>query len=193
MSPKSEEQFKEIREGRKQQILDAALELFAENGYTNTSISSIAKKATISKGLIYNYFESKEALVTKIMRDGLLTMTESFDTNKDGVLTSSEMENYLITIFKSLRENPNFWKLYFTLFMQPKVMELIKEEAEKMMKEVFTLTYNYFVSEGFEEPETETILFGAALDGLGFQYVLAPDVFPLQNIEKILIKKYCKK
>ena len=49
--PKSPEQFDDIRKQKKQLIMDTALELFAENGFHATSISQIAAKAKISKGL----------------------------------------------------------------------------------------------------------------------------------------------
>ena len=62
MSPRSQQQFKEMRESRKQQIMDAALELFAREGYSHCSISKLAAHAGISKGLMYNYFDSKEDL-----------------------------------------------------------------------------------------------------------------------------------
>ncbi len=63
MSPRTQEQFEEMRESRRQQIMDAALELFAQEGYSHCSISQLAGHAGISKGLMYNYFESKEALL----------------------------------------------------------------------------------------------------------------------------------
>ena len=63
MSPRSAKQFDEIRKQKKELILESALELFAENGFHATSISQIAKKAGISKGLIYNYFESKNEIL----------------------------------------------------------------------------------------------------------------------------------
>ena len=44
---------------RKKAILDAPLQVFADEGYHNASISKIAKAAGVSKGLMYNYFESK--------------------------------------------------------------------------------------------------------------------------------------
>ena len=63
MSPKTSGQFKEIRADKKQLIIDTALNLFANKGYHASSISMIAKEAKISKGLMYNYFDSKEALL----------------------------------------------------------------------------------------------------------------------------------
>ncbi|NOR33588.1 MAG: TetR family transcriptional regulator, partial [Bacteroidales bacterium] len=48
MSPRTPEQFEEIRESRRQQIMDAALELFASEGYSHCSISQLAVHAGIS-------------------------------------------------------------------------------------------------------------------------------------------------
>ncbi|MDV7394640.1 helix-turn-helix domain-containing protein, partial [Arthrospira platensis SPKY1] len=51
--------------------MEKALELFAEKGFASTSISQIAKEAGISKGLMYNYFESKEQLLHEIIRQAI--------------------------------------------------------------------------------------------------------------------------
>ncbi|PLX21155.1 MAG: hypothetical protein C0599_08290 [Salinivirgaceae bacterium] len=55
---------------KKEKIVDAAITLFGENGFHNTSISQIAKNAGVSKGLMYNYFESKEELLKYIFDMG---------------------------------------------------------------------------------------------------------------------------
>lgn len=52
---------------RKRQVLDAALQLFTEKGYHNTSIQDILGKAGISKGTFYNYFSSKTECFTAIL------------------------------------------------------------------------------------------------------------------------------
>ena len=49
----------ELEKQRREQILGAALGLFFENGYANTTMSDIAVAAGISKGLIYHYFKNK--------------------------------------------------------------------------------------------------------------------------------------
>src|SRR5580704_1281079 len=69
--PRKPEQYEEIREKSREKILSAALELFANKGYDATSIDSIAKKAGISKGLIYNYFESKKSILLAIFDDAM--------------------------------------------------------------------------------------------------------------------------
>ncbi|MBE9517361.1 MAG: helix-turn-helix transcriptional regulator, partial [Bacteroidetes bacterium] len=53
MSPRTPEQFEEMRVSRRDQIMEAALDLFASEGYSHCSISQLAAHAGISKGLMY--------------------------------------------------------------------------------------------------------------------------------------------
>ena len=48
---------------RKQELLDAALQLFTEKGYEGTSINDIIKKVGVTKGAFYYYFKSKEEVL----------------------------------------------------------------------------------------------------------------------------------
>ncbi|MEO8032079.1 MAG: TetR/AcrR family transcriptional regulator [Gemmatimonadota bacterium] len=53
---------------RPTEILDAALLLFSEQGFARTKLEEVAKKAGVSKGTVYLYFESKDALFQAIVR-----------------------------------------------------------------------------------------------------------------------------
>ncbi|NIS38573.1 helix-turn-helix transcriptional regulator, partial [Candidatus Saccharibacteria bacterium] len=67
MSPRTEEQLSAIREKTRASILESALELFATKGFHGTSIGEIAKKAEISKGLAYHYFDSKQDILEAVI------------------------------------------------------------------------------------------------------------------------------
>lgn len=54
---------------KKQELKQAAIKLFADQGYHHTSIQQIAKTATISKGAFYNHFDSKEQLFIELMKN----------------------------------------------------------------------------------------------------------------------------
>ena len=54
--------FQRRREAKKMQILQAAIEMFSNNGVKNASIAEIAKKANVSQVSIYNFFENKDNL-----------------------------------------------------------------------------------------------------------------------------------
>ena len=55
--------------GRREQILKAAMVCFAKRGFHQTSMHDISAEAGISVGLIYRYFENKEAVISA-MADG---------------------------------------------------------------------------------------------------------------------------
>jgi AcrR family transcriptional regulator len=54
-------------QGRRESILQAAAELFAERGFAKTLVEEIAMAAGVSKGLIYVHFESKNALLVAVI------------------------------------------------------------------------------------------------------------------------------
>ena len=60
--PRTPEENERIRQLSKEKIRAAAMKLFINQGYYATSISNVAKKAGISKGLLYNYYKGKEDL-----------------------------------------------------------------------------------------------------------------------------------
>ncbi|HTT99287.1 MAG TPA: TetR/AcrR family transcriptional regulator [Rhizomicrobium sp.] len=59
------------KQARPTEILDAALSVFAEKGYAGTRMDEIAKRAGVTKGTIYLYFESKEAVFKTLVRDSI--------------------------------------------------------------------------------------------------------------------------
>ena len=62
-------QYQKTTEKKKQAIIQAALQLFKEKGFKETSIKSIAEAAEVSPVSIYNYFGSKDNLVALCVND----------------------------------------------------------------------------------------------------------------------------
>src|SRR5258708_16776644 len=56
-----------VVEDRRDQIMDAAMRVFAQKGFMKATNKDIAREAGITPGLIYYYFESKEALLKAII------------------------------------------------------------------------------------------------------------------------------
>ena len=50
----------------KERIMEAALELFAQNGYLGTSMNDIAKQLGITKGALYKHYSSKQEILDSI-------------------------------------------------------------------------------------------------------------------------------
>ena len=122
MSPRTPKQYEEIR-SKIALIMDTALEHFANEGYYRTTINHIARHAGISKGLMYNYFDSKEALLKAIIDKSVTEVFSYFDIDGDGNLSEEEFEFFVRKIGVMLKEKRSFWRLLFQLLMQNEVRE----------------------------------------------------------------------
>jgi AcrR family transcriptional regulator len=60
------------KDARPSEILAAAMETFVEHGYAATKLEDVAKRAGVTKGTLYIYFESKEALFKAVVRESIV-------------------------------------------------------------------------------------------------------------------------
>ena len=187
MSPRTPEQFEEMRESRRKQIMVAALELFASDGYSHCSISQLASHAGISKGLVYNYFESKEALLVAIIEKGIHDIMTMIDPNQDGVLEPDEVEGFIRNTFKGIRDNLQFWILFINVVLQPPVKEFLEGKPFSNVMEYFgPKLLEYFEKMGYEDPYLEMLTFSAMIEGYGILlvYIFPNDELPIETIQK---------
>ena len=188
MAPRSVEQLDDIRKQKKELIMHVALELFAENGYHATSVSQIAKKAGISKGLTYNYFESKKDILDELIAHGFNEIYTSFDLNKDGILTEEEFVYFIRHNFRLLRENIQHWKLFFSLLLQPVVTDTFTKDYKEKGAPVFKMLYDFVKSKGSNDPEGDLMAISALLEGAFLYCVTAPELFPMEKMENKVIE-----
>lgn len=100
---------------KKQKILNISLELFANEGYANTSTSKIAKKANVSEGLIFRHFKNKQGLLDAI--------TIELENKLREIISPILFENDPKKVIKMYIELPflvpeneyDFWRLQFKL------------------------------------------------------------------------------
>lgn len=72
------EKFKQLNPEKKERILNAAYDEFAEKGYKNASTNVIAKNAGIGKGTLFNYFGTKENLFHYLIEYGFNTLKREY-------------------------------------------------------------------------------------------------------------------
>ena len=191
MSPRTPEQFEEIRDSRRSQILEAALKLFATEGYGHSSISMLAKQAGISKGLMYNYFESKEALLAALIDHGMAEYVDLFDPKHDGILESEELVDFVRKVFAAMRTHQEFWIMFINVIMQPRVKELLKDTPlTQYIKQFMSMLLVYFEKKGFEDPYLEVVTFSAMIEGFGVLMIYAD---PAVTFPEELINKFEKR
>ena len=189
--PRTKEQFEEIRQKSSENIEKIALELFAVKGYHATSISQIAEKAGISKGLLYNYYKSKEHLLDsvimkvydEIMR--IVQMSENLPAEK-------QIEQMIIQTIDHLEKNITFWRLYLFLIHQSDIQLKLKGTWEKMRDDYMNYFSKLFEEIGSRNPAMEAMMLGTLFDGIGLNYVTAPDGYPLEEMRNYLIEIFIK-
>ncbi len=192
MSPRTKDQFEKIRNKSRANIEKIALELFAIKGYHATSISQIAEKAGISKGLLYNYFENKEQLLNSVIMKvyhelmQIVQMSENLSAEK-------QIEQLIIQTINHLKENITFWRLYLFLVHQPDVQRNLTKLYKKMRNDYLEYVVKLFKEIGSTNPMMEAVTLGTLFDGIGLNYVTAPQAYPIDEMRDYLIKVYTKK
>jgi AcrR family transcriptional regulator len=176
--PRTEEQFKEMREKTRRIILENALKLFATKGYHASSINDIAKASKISKGLAYNYFESKMDLAKGVMEMFSIEIEQMIEKMKEVEDPYKQLSTFIKLFFEELEKNEQFWMLYFGFLMQPEIKKIAIKFMGNFVEEIFF----YF----------ESRIFGAIMDGIGLHYMFDKKDYPLEKVKKLYLKKYSK-
>lgn len=99
-------------EERKKEILDVAMNLFYKNGYETTSMTDIANSMNITKGLIYNYFPSKDKLyeeaLSRFINEIIDEYVSIFDLHPDSLVDAIEKTS---DVLNSKKTSP-FYQFY---------------------------------------------------------------------------------
>jgi AcrR family transcriptional regulator len=119
-----------------ERILDAAEDLFAEKGYTATSLGDVADRVGIRSPSLYNHFRNKEALYEAV----LARLTEDFSAPlrelDRGPVTYERLMGWLETIVRQHHANPNLARLlqHAALSGGPHTNKLIDELFRPMFQ-----------------------------------------------------------
>ena len=170
---------------KKQDILDAALRLFTENGVRATSTKSVASEAGISEALIFKHFGTKDNLLEEIIRKGY----QAAIRETKPLLAAPSPQEYLSNIIelpvKLVRSNPDFWR------MQYKIMPLNAISAryhENFMRPSIEKLPQCFAALHYPDPALEAELLLISIDGL-WKYFAAQELLLEQEQALIAVLK----
>ena len=100
--------FQRRKEDRPAEITEAALAAFAEKGYAATRVDEVAKRAGVSKGLLYLYFKTKEDLFKAVIRSFLSPRIDALISNIEETELSAEdfLRGPFLAFARSLPKSP---------------------------------------------------------------------------------------
>jgi len=190
MSPRTNKQFEEIREQSRDKIMMAALELFATRGFHNSSISKIAAEAKVAKGLIYNYFDSKEDLLHAIINQAL-EEGDQFIHEMQNIEDPKEQLRYVFNLaFGMMVDKFHYSKLLTSLSLQLDQFPGIMKTIHDRYKSTIPLLEHLLQKLGIENHQAEAKALAAMMDGIGIQYIVLYQDYPLEEMKQYLMNKY---
>lgn len=100
--------FQRRKDERPAEITEAALAAFAENGYAATRVDDVAKRAGVSKGLLYLYFKTKEELFKAVIRSFVAPKVQELSVIVDESELSAEdfIRGPFLSMIKTLPDSP---------------------------------------------------------------------------------------
>ena len=115
-------------------IADAAARLFAERGYEQVAVSDVAREAEVSEQTVYNYFETKEQLVTDLDQEFQDQVSALIRTRAPGTTPAAAIRELVLDAVEGIRRVPaEQWRgeLGYLAAISPTVHRLLLEMSDR--------------------------------------------------------------
>lgn len=172
-----------LQSRRRNQILEAATECFTENGFHQTGMKEICKKAGLSAGSVYHYFENKEAIIEAIATE-FSTDTENFvkilNKNKcfiEGFIKATKAR------LKDTQKHIKYGRLVVEIYAESfrndnvkRILQRLDDEALITLKDHIEQAISVKQISSSHDPEMLAHLLIALIEGLEDRILQHPDI-----------------
>ena len=174
----------------KEKILDAAIRLFASNGYHRTSVNQIASSAGVSKGLTYNYFSSKEDLLLAIINQASDDMSEVADNMASPDDYQKTLKGFLGAYVGFVKTNKTFLTFQLSLLFQPDLREIVAAPLQKRANALLKQVDALFKKAGVPQSLMTARRLISELDGVALHYLSVFENYPLDKMKQQIYNNY---
>ena len=159
-------QYQKTTEKKKQAIIQAALRLFKEKGFKETSIKSIAEVAEVSPVSIYNYFKSKDNLVALCVNDLFEEITQQAeDILKSNLAFNTKLDQALDLCQEKMSQQISYYFQDKTL-RDPAFSSLLTKAITAKKRDIYCTYINLGKEEGLIARDLSTELILNVMDAL---------------------------
>jgi TetR/AcrR family transcriptional regulator, cholesterol catabolism regulator len=175
------------REGTRQRLYEAAVELIAEQGFSATTVDDIALRANVAKGTVYYNFASKTALFEELLRHGVGLLTDDFRAAVEGLPPREAVAALVRAQLEYIRRYKAFAQLLISEMWRTnrewqQTLVLLREEAIGVIAQ----TVQAGVDSGDLPADLDVRVASAALFGVGLVVAVDWLVFqPERSIEDV--------
>jgi AcrR family transcriptional regulator len=188
---------------RRQKVMDSALLCFAEKGFVSSTMDDIVERSGTSKGMVYNYFKSKEELYAALMEERSSKMFLNLREKFQQVTTATDKLKELFANYLEGIKNEGYQD-YLKVHFEWLIFASRNENYKKQMVDRYEKEVCAFVEEIIDEgiakgefhPDLDSAsmasIFWAQVDGLSLAYALSGNQHRYRNsladAEKMLMK-----
>ena len=125
---------------KKENIFNAAFNLFVSEGEQATSMKRIAQKANCGIGTMYNYFESKEVLINELFKKLKSELfTYIFNDFDNSLNTKLKFDFVWTKVINYGLENPEKYRYMAIYSTNCKIPDSVKEESNNMNRQLYSI------------------------------------------------------
>ena len=127
---------KEDAEQTRQAILESAMDIFYEKGYSKTTFDEIAKRINLTKGAVYWYFRNKPDIVAALINDFVqkhIKRLEEFRAGKEENLDI--LADMMLRAYHHMKKNPLEYKFIFFITCQMEWSEAILVKIRPLVEQ----------------------------------------------------------
>ena len=159
-------QYQKTTEKKKQAIIQAALRLFKDKGFKETSIKSIAEAAEVSPVSIYNYFGSKDNLVALCVNDLFEEITQQAeDILKSNLAFNTKLDQALELCQEKMSQQISYYFQDKTV-IDPAFSSLLTKAITAKKRDIYRTYINLGKEEGLIARDLSTELILNVMDAL---------------------------
>jgi TetR/AcrR family fatty acid metabolism transcriptional regulator len=183
MSPRPD-----VSEERRAQIIESAIKVFARQGFSNARMDDVAAESGLSKGLLYWYFKSKDAIVVAIadvLFGGELRKMQNLpceDLSASACLMNF-LEIFIADIRLVLKVTPVIYEFYSLAFRNQAVRAVMKEYLHAFVTIIEPIIQRGIDSGEFAPGDTRQIALavGAILEGTLLLWAYDPEAVQVEE------------
>lgn len=189
--PRSEKDNQEIRDARREELLDAAVAVFARKGFARSKIADIAAASGLSHGLVYHYFASKDAILAAIVERVVASLHADLDEDEPRALL--RLARAIERSRARSREPVDAGRLVVQAMMQGQLPEPVRARLAAHLDEVWKTAVSWIrdaKAQGDADPDLDPEEAAAALvclmRGMSIRMPGIELPFPPPRVEMVL-------
>ncbi len=100
---------------KREQIINAAVDLFYDNGYQRTTLDAVAERLGVTKPFIYYHFKDKEEILAEISRRSI---AHANDALEEALATTGRPSERLYSVVRTITRSTLKWRRYTAIFFR---------------------------------------------------------------------------